>query len=345
MAASDRQTDNIVVRRLLESGHRFEFFQAMYLLERFLGDRAQIGYGKSCRDEGIKLRPDTSMGFPASEIMQIERLAARESGADRFRLTTTFMGLYGVDTPLPLHYASEICGLDSDEEHVRDFIDIIHHRVLSLFYRSWAKYRHYLTFRPDGSDPISNYMLCLAGLGPALRDENDAVDPVRYVRYVGLLTQWPHSAAGLGGILRDFFEDFRIEITQCVGRWIAVPDDQCNKMGENHCRMGIDLTVGERIFDRKTTFRATVGPMGFDDYASFLPAGSRFAQINELVRLYVVDPLSFQLELGLKKSDVPRCSMSSSDAGARLGWTSWLVSGEPEEDSYITLDITDRQAN
>src|SRR5262249_39251064 len=105
--------------RMLARGWEFDFFQAAWLLERYCPDSGIQGYAKhvkaarvgergplSC--DPLRFRPPVSMGFPPTDVRRVESLRNPENQGYYFRLDVTFMGLYGVCTPLPLHYARNI---------------------------------------------------------------------------------------------------------------------------------------------------------------------------------------------------------------------------------------------
>ena len=70
-----------------------------------------------------------------------------------------FMGLYGVESPLPTHYSDDIAQRREGVEATEDFLDIFNHRLIAQYYRIWRKYSYPATFRAGGTDNISQYLL------------------------------------------------------------------------------------------------------------------------------------------------------------------------------------------
>jgi hypothetical protein len=106
-----------------------------------------------------------------------------------------------------------------------EFLDIFHHRLLSLFYL--GRKRH----RPSvGGDANT------ASVGSATRrlcgsTEQVPRDAGRWLRHAGLLAGAPRSTASLCTLLADRFQiAFRAE--QFVGRWLALESDDLTLLGD-----------------------------------------------------------------------------------------------------------------
>lgn len=326
MAAEGRTADSRIDDRLFETARQVSFFQAVHLLERYFQPPARVGHQGPVSQEIIRFRPEASLAFPSSDVSSIERLPEEGRDKPRFRVTTTFLGLYGATTPLPAFYTEEILWKEREDDPVRAFLDIFHHRLISLFYRIWTKYRYYIQFEPEGSDEFSRRMLGLVGLGTQGLADSAGIPAVRAVRYAGLLTQQPRSASALEGVLCDFFEGIPVEVEQFSGRWVPIKSDQRSALGRRRCRLGTDCVVGSRVYGRSSSFRVRVGPMGLNVFLGFLPGAENFEALSALTRLFVQDRLQFDVELLIQTEELPRLQLKS-DGQLRLGWTTWLSSG------------------
>ncbi len=322
-----------LVRRILGAPRDFEFFQLLHLIERIDRTSAPLGGVGPARAEGVRLRPAVSLGFPVSDVEVADWREYPERG--RLLITSTFLGLYGSDSPLAAHFTEALLPEREDDERVRDFLDIFHHRLLSLLFRVWVKYRYYAVFRGDGSDNISLVVRGLLGLGTAALDEFLRIHPVRLFRYAGLFSQRPRSAAGLIGLLRDHFEGVDFDVEQCVGRWLRIEPGDRNAFGVKKCTLGRDLLLGERIFDRSGKFRVKVGPVGLERYFEFLPPGKAAGELRSLVEFYCGDPLEFDIQVTLRGEQVPDTPVGERGLLGRLSWTSWLKSGPCEDKAVV----------
>jgi len=326
MEAQTGATDHPVIRRLLEAPQEFGFFQAVRLLELACPDAVPLGHSGPATREAVRLCASPSLAFQASEVTAIE--APRDAG-EPYRLTTPVLGLYGTSSPLPGFYSEDILHYeprrDAQEDPVRLFLDVFNHRILSLAYRAWAKYRWAFAFRPGTDDPISRAMLHLIGLGDASTREMLGVPAQRLLRYAGFITQQPRSAAGLEGVLCDWFAGVPVAVEPCQARWVNVCGDDRNALGVSGCLLGESLTLGERVLDRSGKFGLRVGPLEtLTDFVDFQAGGSRGAELRALVGFLVTDPLEFEVELGLLAQAVPVLCLGADSDSATLGRTTWV---------------------
>jgi type VI secretion system protein ImpH len=315
--------DDPLIQKMERDAPRFAFFQLVRLLEAMHPDAPRIGGPGPARREILRFRPEMSLTFPTADVADVRR----EDGADerprRFLITARIMGLYGVTSPLPSYYTETIYEEDDPEAvRVRAFLDVFHHRLLSLLYRAWAKYRYPVRFRPDGGDEFSRVLLPLTGRPDAPAAED--VPQMPLLRALGLTTQLPRSAESLRAFVSDFFGGLPVRVTQCVRRWVTIASDQRNNLGRKNARLGEDALAGTRVLDVGGKFRLTLGPLDWDDFTAFLPSNPDFRRLCGLVRLYVLDALDFEVELVLKREQLPPLKMGQGSPSF-LGWTTWAA--------------------
>ncbi len=353
MTTDNPAAGGALLDRLVKRGFEFDFFQATWLLERYYTEGLPVGDRGPVSREPFRFRPHTSMGFPSCDVTRISYNPGVDGGVPFFRIDVTFMGLYGISTPLPVHYAVDVLrsvehgnvaaveagatpptALDETGDNefgfspIRDFLDIFHHRLMSLFYRSWLKYRFDMAYGLRGHDVITHYLLWLIGLPPRCAEEVLGVSPIHMLRYAGILTTRPKSAVGLEGMLTDYWQHLAVNVEQCTGRWVSICGADMNRVGRANSTLGVDLTIGEEIYDLSGAFSISIGPVDWETYRSFLPDGECFAQTRSLVELYNTDPLSFTIEMKLHAGEVPEMRLSSDDLAGRLGFTSWVRTDE-----------------
>jgi len=300
----------------------------------------------------IRFRASPKRSFPSSEIAHLRPGKHNESNIALVVLT--FMGLYGVDSPLPSYFSDIIAALaeadaveeevDSEDEEggiraLRDLLDLFDHRIYSLFYRGWKKYRYYLQFEAGAKDPFSQYMLSLMGLGTPVLQDSVGVEASRLIAYTGIIGQRVRCAAGLQNLLSEYFGGINVEVIEFMPRWVRVPEQYKTRLGTKAARFGESVTVGKRIRDFGGKFRVVLGPLKLEAFRRFLPSGVDSQELRRLVRFYAPDQLSFDVELLLRKEEVPPLKLGSDLA--QLGWTSWL--GKPRKDIVSIVFSFDSQ--
>jgi len=318
MAATDGGAKSALIDRLLAEPHRFSFFQAVRLLHKACPDAVPIGGAGPPSAEPVRLAVDSSMGFPKSDLARVEKLEHRPGPS--YRVTANFLGLHGSTSPLPSFYAEDVLQDEYADGILAAFLNVFHHRVLSLFYRCWLKYRHHFLFSPSGVDEFSRAMFALTGLGDRRLIAAAGFPATRYLRFAGLVTQKPHGAASLRGMLTEYFDGVAVIVRQAVGRRLPVEPRHRAKLGTATCCLGETFVIGDWIHDRLSKFRVVIGPLDFDTYIKFLPGGEWNAGLKRLVRLFCVDWLDFDIELILQAEETPSLRLDLS-GHARLGWT------------------------
>jgi type VI secretion system protein ImpH len=314
--------DASVADLLYREGYRFDFFQVVRLLERLNPDRTPVGRNGPPEDEVARFRSHVSMGFPASELWDVAAPAPGSPAA----VTVTFMGLTGAVGALPPHYTSILLepGARKQVAALRDFLDLFNHRLLSLFYRAWEKYRFPVAFERGGDDIFSHYLLCLVGMGlPSLRHRLRIPDQI-LVYYAGLLSQRPRTAVALEGILEDYF-GVPVQVQQFTGAWFLMNAEALTRIGvdgRNH-QLGVDASLWERVWDPQARFRVKVGPLTYQQFQDFLPTSEAYRHLVELTRFYVGEEISFDIQPTLKASEVPWCALGQTRT-SHLGWGMWL---------------------
>lgn len=135
------------------------FYRFCQLLEQSQTDAPVPGSGWLVRQEPVRFRPHPGMGFPSSEIRGIEDPEPEHSHLPP-TVRVNFMGLYGVESPLPTHYIDDIAQRRDGCEATRDFLDIFNHRLITQYYRIWRKYSYPATYQAGGADIWARTWMC-----------------------------------------------------------------------------------------------------------------------------------------------------------------------------------------
>lgn len=328
MAAQGGRTDPPLERRLFGEPYRFGFFQAVRLLARLDPAREPVGGDARPGREVVRFRALTSLAFPASEVHRIEPAGA-EGGPPV--MTVSFLGLTGPLGVLPTPYTEFLLARRrAGDPTAAAFLDLFNHRMASLFFRAWAKYRPALARERDDAadDPLARCLFALMGIGTdSLRGRHTFPDDA-LLGFAGLFAQRRRPAAALEALLRDTF-GVEVEVVQFVGRWLTLDPSDRSALGRGgpHNGLGSGLMLGARAWDVQGAFRLRVGPLTFERFLNLSPDGGEFLALTEMARVFVDGELDFDVQLVLKAEEVPACLVASAPgAGARLGRTAWLKS-------------------
>ena len=341
MAAAIGTENLAVVRsnvedRLFSEPYSFEFVQAVRLFELFYPNRNPVGLFNPPDTEVTRFGVRAVLTFPASEIHELEE---RPEKPPMMRLN--FMGLIGPLGLLPLYYTELVAERLRERDRVlRDFLDIFHHRIVSLFYRAWQKHRFVVGYEQGRGDAFSQYLLDIVGLGTKGLQTRQTVFDLSFAYYAGLMAQQPRSAEALRLVLRDYFQ-VPVTVEQFLGAWYQLDESsQCNlDDGFAACQqLGFGAVVGDEIWDPQSRVRIVLGPLSLGRYLDFLPSGTAFKPLQSIVRFFAGDEFDFELQLLLKREETPALELGSAgDTAPQLGWVSWAKTQGLQYDPCETI--------
>ena len=306
----------------------YDFFRAVRLLEARHADRPRIGTSVDPRDDPVRFGQRPSLGFARSTIESFT-----EGGAQPHHLFVNFMGMFGPNAPLPLHLTDYARDRETNakDETLAAFLNIFHHRLLSLFYRAWAVNQKAADLdRPEHAS-FTRFIGSFFGLGMAELRHRDAVSDWAKLYYSGWLSGQTRNVDGLEMILRDYFQ-MPVRVLTFVGHWLQLPEHSVCRLGEQPetGTLGRSAVIGSRVWDCQLKFRIRIGPVGLAQLQRLLPGSETFVRLRCWVRGYSGDEHLWDVQVVLKKEEVPAIQLGS--AGL-LGWTSWLKSRPSERDA------------
>lgn len=295
--------------------------------------RRPVGEDFPPSEEVARFRVQPTLGFPASEIRDFREFP--DETATPPEMVVNFMGLIGANGVLPRHYTQLVIErVRRKDFSLRDYLDLFHHRAISLFYRAWEKYRFPIGFEradeaADPPDPFTYCLLCLVGLGTDDLRRRQQVPDEALLFYGGHFAHQPRNAFGLEAVIDDHF-GLPAEIRQFQGRWLHLEvKDQTrlpagNVLGRRYHRMGDEALVGERVWSVEHRFRVRVGPLSYKLFRRLTPEGDLLRPLCQLIRTYVGPDFDFDVQLVLRANEAPPCRIAAAgDNAGRLGWDAW----------------------
>lgn len=340
-----------VIDQLLTHPHRFEFFQAVRLLELWL--RQNGVEDGPIPMQYLRFENSLSLSFPASQIAALAAVAdepvdsaaalqraALEKRLRHIAITPAFIGLLCGNGGLPNHDVERIADYEfrTKDSGPRAFLDMLSTRSVGLFYQAWARHRPQCMSDAAGDDRFLAMLLALSGL----RRHNDAAAPASAGKagpcdevlafHAAQFRSRCVPASVIAGVLTEHFGvPFALE--QLVGRWEALPFRHRTRLGGTNRTLGAGATLGRRIHRRDSHARLRVGPLKHDDFERFLPHTAGASAINDVLGMFCGAGMTFEVELVLRAEDVrPLQLPKDGDARrARLGIDAFLFQGAPRD--------------
>lgn len=349
MRTAQRRIDAGVAQQLLARPHRFEFFQALRILERLFvrqGDRPG-----DVVDRRLRFGNSLSLGFPASQIESLRAFSADGTALEReaavehavvmeclgsVHLTPAFMGLLGSHGALPLHYTEALAGRETwqRDRAARAFLDIFSNRAVALHYAAWKKSRLALQYELDSNERFLPLVLALAGMGlkglrGRLADGTGAVFDQAIAHYAGAIRQRPVSAVMLQRIVADYFA-VPLCVEQFVGAWYRVPPAQLSRLGTANAVLGGSALAGDRVWQRDLRMRLWIGPLDRRQFDALLPGGDAAKALAKWLTLLTGSCLEYEIRLSLKPEHLHGIELNN-QRGCRLGFDSYVCSRPPDQ--------------
>jgi type VI secretion system protein ImpH len=315
--------------RLRAAPYEFDFFQALRHIDANHPDRPRFGEGLRLADDPVRLGQIPSLIFAPSTLAEFEPPQDEHPA----RLLSYFFGLFGPNGALPIHlteYARDRERNFGDKTFGR-FVDLFHHRMLSLYYRAWASARATVGFDRPEADRFASYVASLFGLGMASLRDRDGMPDLAKLHFAGRLALQTRPAEGLRAIIADYFK-LPVELEQFFPSWVRLPKASLCALGSSEATgsLGSTASIGEQFHVYHHKFRIRVGPMSFADFKRLLPDGHSLSRLVPLVRNYIGDELNWDVMLILFREEVPPVKLG--EAGM-LGWTSWVGTRLKETDA------------
>ncbi|NSX17835.1 type VI secretion system baseplate subunit TssG [Cupriavidus taiwanensis] len=351
MRTPQRRIDPGVIRTLLRQPYRYEFFQAVRLLELHYA-REGAGTPEQVLATRVAFRNTLSLSFPPSELQSIEPATAlngaleseeafaqalADGALDHVSITPTFFGMLGAQGALPLHYTEIVAERETlcRDRAARAFFDIFSNRATALFYQAWKKYRLPFQHEVDRNRHYLPLLLSLAGMADksmrrSLSGTAGVVHDEALAGYATAARHRPVSAAYLQQVLSDYFQA-EVRVEQFVGGWYQVPPSQYSRLGGTNNLLGATALAGARVWQRDLRVRIWMGPLGREQYRNFLPGAEGALALRKMVTVLCGATLEYEVGLILRARDVSGCELGAQGSG-RLGWDTFLSTRPARQD-------------
>lgn len=327
-------------QELTDEPYRFEFFQAVRLLEKVFPEKRPVGRDAMPKEEIVRFRSRVALDFPASQIHEIRESVDENGDQQKPEMLVNFMGMVGVSGVLPTPYTDLVLDrIRHRDTAMWSFLDIFTHRAVSMFYRAWCKYRFPIGYE-RGNDEFTAYLYDIGGLGTkGLRGRLSLADE-SLLPYIGLIAQKPHSCNALENIVSDYFGT-TAKIRQFFGQWLPLDSADYTRLGQRNSALGVSAIAGTQIWEQQSKFRVRLGPLPFKQFQDFLPNGSAHHPLKSIIRFMVGLEFDFDVQLILNKKQVPSSILTTrAQRRPMLGWTTFLKTKPfKKDDEQVVLQM------
>ncbi len=293
-----------------------DFFYLMRLIECLHPENPPLGKGGGPEDESVRLGQLPSLKFAESSIASITESCRH---GEELTVLVYFFGLLGCNGPLPLEMTSLI---GQRAQHLYDnsprrFLDIINHRLITLFYRAFSKNELPVNFDRDDSQMLR---LFSALTGTGIRRTEKKLLALSVIRF---LSNCNRSCDSLERALRSYFCT-NLSVDDFMETNRTIPYKFRMSLGDRKTSLlGVNSQIGTHFYSRTSSFCITIGPLSFDESLNFMPGKKCYEDLCEIVRIYLKTPMSFSIVLQTQSSSIRSVVLGG---GYALGQSSYLKS-------------------
>lgn len=297
----------------------------MRLLERQSGRR--VGSDLKPELEPVRLRANSDPQFPATEITKCDL------STEPPELWVSFFGLFGPSGALPRHYTNIINErIRAKDLAMRDFFDMFNHRLLSFFYRCWEKHcfpvSYETSYAADSEDSVTKLLRAFVGLRGKTLSGRMSLPDSDVVFFSGIFANDRPSSKGIQSILESVFQ-VPVAVLEFVPQWMNIAPSGQTRLGTQPLgvsignQLGVEAIAGTRVLDFENRFRMRIGPLSLQSFQGFHPESHQLRELFDLIRLFVGPQFDFDVQLVLKKEQVPITQLGNEQT-SRLGWNTWI---------------------
>jgi len=359
MARFGWRTTASIIDWLKTEPFKFEFFQAVRILEKTQAKTPGVGSNSAPDSEPVYFSSNISHNFPASENTEVilgadikgdikthfssdkNNLKSKMGRVNQPRLTVNILGLSGNQNPLPTPVTEEIINRIKKRDYaLKDFLDIFNNRLVALIFKAKRLHHSSLSNSEPWSTPIGKYLRSISGLSTSGFENRLDIKDRSLLKYSSLFSLSSRSAHGLERLLTDFLGT-DVVVRQFRGGWIYFDDNQTTKLGPGgqNYSLGVNTVLGTRLWDQKSSIEIEVGPLKLDQFRLLLPGGALFKKVRSLASFYLRDRYKMRLRLILLNSEIPTSDLNNARENL-LGQTSWLVTQKTNyNDKQVVFEI------
>ncbi len=290
MASHVESSSSTLEANIVDRASQFGFEQLMTMLD-------------SCFDfenAVIRLQANSAAAFPVTDVAAAKYCEQRNGRVVTIALN--FMGLYGVDSPLP-SYFTVLAHQDNEAgQCLRDFLDIFHQGLYFLFYKVWRRY-------------------C-----PTAYSLNNSARTI-------LAEYQPNNMAQLHQHLLENFPALSFQVTGFIPKWQTL-DTSTSLASTSH--LG-EMLLGQRFYDATSHLQIRLNLETLSALRSYFPGLPTSQALSRQIAHYLEPLFTFELIYCFSLSE-----QSPSSLGSQYFYLGWLtLLGSPNMPHYKIIYPSD----
>lgn len=312
-----------MIKHLISQAAQTDFYKAVFIVENQLKKRGlehrHVGFDSSPKLELIKFTAMQKFGYPGNAITKLEEIGF-EDGLHKVHMQVSFMGLTGCSGALPQFYSELVIQrLRHKDTTMRDFYDMFNHRLVSLYYRAWKKYKPSLNHvnSDTAKDPYTQILGLLSG------GYNE-----HQLHFSGLYSRKIRNAFDLKNVLSSYL-GCQVTIKQMVGQWHNLNEQEQTCLASRvlyegqHARLGVDTMLGKKVWDTSSNIEVQIATDDPCKAKLLLPGGNLFELARKITKDYVGNAINFRLVIESQFESLGSASLAKNNY--QLGANSFLA--------------------
>ena len=311
--------------------YRHDFFAVLRRIDALHPQAPRTGRAARPAQEALRLGQSADLDFAPAMLASL----GHATGTAVPRLSVRFFGLLGPQGPMPLHLTETVRErqrLHNDPTLAR-FLDVFHHRLLTLFYRAWAEAQPTVQHDRPHDDRFAAWLGAGCGLDRAtpMPSSSTHLPDTALLFQAGLLGARSRHAEGLEKLLAQHFR-VTVRIESNIAHWLAIERTDQSRLGRSArvgagvgtaAQLGHSASAGHKVRDRQSRFRIALGPLTLAQYRAFLPGQPAWFELRDWVHQYTGLDLRWDVQLALARTEIPAPRLGRQRQAA-LGVSTWI---------------------
>lgn len=297
-----------LVEDLLKNPVNYSYHRALYCLEKYwLKDNLYFN------PQQLSLFAAPELSFPASDLRRIQI-----DTYGHVSLELNFMGLYGVDSPLPRYFSQEAIKDTLLANRLKILLNVLTQKIYVYHYLAWRFFNEGVN-NELGDQGYVNFIASLT----RIKNTDDY-----FMRYAASYMLKSRSAMNLRSILIDLFKTDAIDILKFKTRTIEVLTFGLGtKLYLNRNSLLGRYTVANRSVEIK------ISKVNWVVIETFLLNTAKRDKILRVIQNFLPTHMSYQLNFDYKLSEETRSYLGS--VKNCLGWRTVL--GQPNAAYQLSI--------